>query len=345
MLKIPVQKLEELYASIAAERGLYLPVERGDCVEFARWAPGDTVRLDRLNTDTSAKGLFFSQSENIVAFRRRGKTFSIEDNRGAAEPFVLFGVRPCDARSFTLLDRVFLEDPVDTFYKARRENGLVVSLACRKPEETCFCRNFGVDASEPDSCDVAAWLAGDKVYWEALTEKGGAFTAEFRTFFQEADERDREAVNAEKKAAGTILENLPFGKLNLRGFDAAHELQKFNDPAWEKLSDACLGCGTCTFFCPTCQCFDICEFDTGNGIKRFRCWDSCMYSEFTRMSAGQPRPTQKERFRQRFMHKLVYFPARNGGVYACVGCGRCLKACPVSQHIVKVVKALGEDPA
>jgi heterodisulfide reductase subunit C len=45
------------------------------------------------------------------------------------------------------------------------------------------------------------------------------------------------------------------------------------------------------------------------------------------------------------MHKLVYFPARNGGVYACVGCGRCLKACPVSQHIVKVVKALGEDPA
>ena len=33
-----------------------------------------------------------------------------------------------------------------------------------------------------------------------------------------------------------------------------------------------------------------------------------MYSDFTKMSAGQPRLTQLERFRQRFMHKLVYYP-------------------------------------
>ena len=39
-----------------------------------------------------------------------------------------------------------------------------------------------------------------------------------------------------------------------------------------------------------------------------------MYSDFTKMSAGQPRPTQLERFRQRFMHKLVYFPANNDGM-------------------------------
>ena len=28
--------------------------------------------------------------------------------------------------------------------------------------------------------------------------------------------------------------------------------------------------------------------------------------------------SQKERFRQRFMHKLVYFPANNDGMYSCV---------------------------
>ena len=38
--------------------------------------------------------------------------------------------------------------------------------------------------------------------------------------------------------------------------------------------------------------------------------------DFTQMSAGQPRPTQKERFRQRFMHKLVYFPDNNDGLFA-----------------------------
>ena len=28
---------------------------------------------------------------------------------------------------------------------------------------------------------------------------------------------------------------------------------------WEKVSDACLSCGVCTFVCPTCYCFDICD--------------------------------------------------------------------------------------
>ena len=31
-----------------------------------------------------------------------------------------------------------------------------------------------------------------------------------------------------------------------------------------------------------------------------------MYSDFTMMAHGTNRPTQLERFRQRFMHKLVY---------------------------------------
>ena len=68
-----------------------------------------------------------------------------------------------------------------------------------------------------------------------------------------------------------------------------------------------------------------------------------MYSDFTLMAGGQPRLTQKERFRQRFMHKLVYFPANNNGEYGCVGCGRCLSKCPISMNIVKVAKSLEGD--
>ena len=102
-----------------------------------------------------------------------------------------------------------------------------------------------------------------------------------------------------------------------------------------------LGCGTCTFICPTCQCYDIRDFNTGHGVKRFRCWDSCMYSDFTKMSAGQPRLTQLERFRQRFMHKLVYYPTNNEGLFSCVGCGRCMNRCPIQMNIVKVMKKLG----
>ena len=115
----------------------------------------------------------------------------------------------------------------------------------------------------------------------------------------------------------------------------------FIQAAWDALSATCLGCGTCTFVCPTCQCYDIKDFNTGSGVIRFRCWDSCMYSDFTKMAHGNNRLTQKERFRQRFMHKLVYFPENNDGVFSCVGCGRCLAKCPISMNIVKVMKKIG----
>ena len=114
----------------------------------------------------------------------------------------------------------------------------------------------------------------------------------------------------------------------------------FNSDKWESLSESCLACGTCTFVCPTCQCYDIRDYDTGHGVQRFRCWDSCMYSDFTLCAHGNTHNTQMQRFRQRFMHKLVYYPANNNGVFGCVGCGRCLRSCPISMNIVKVMKAL-----
>ena len=47
--------------------------------------------------------------------------------------------------------------------------------------------------------------------------------------------------------------------------------EKFNSSVWEELYKPCLACGTCTFVCPTCQCYDIKDFNTGNGVVRFRC--------------------------------------------------------------------------
>ena len=91
------------------------------------------------------------------------------------------------------------------------------------------------------------------------------------------------------------------------------------------------------------MCFDVRDFDTGNGIKQVRCWDSCMYSDFTQMAAANPRLTQKERSRQRFMHKLMYYPMAHDGTFSCVGCGRCLESCPINMNIVKVIKAFNEE--
>ena len=338
MKRILLSRLNELFMALAGKEKLYIPAQDGSGnASFTLWREGLTLS-NAGNTNRSAKDLFFPQVENLVGFQVSGKEIRMIETRDPAEPFVLFGVRACDGRSFELLDRVFLADAKDTYYETRRQSATVVTLACSRPEATCFCGNFGIDPAEPGG-DVSCWVEGEFLYWQANTEKGEALTAKLSML----EDTDDEAVKAQQAQTRAILKKLPLASLDLSAVGAGKTKVLFDRPEWKQLSESCLGCGTCTFVCPTCQCYDIKEFDSGKLVRRFRCWDSCMYSDFTKMSAGQPRPTQLERFRQRFMHKLVYFPDNNDGIFGCVGCGRCLAKCPIHMNIVKVVKTLGEE--
>ena len=338
MKRINLTDLNSLFAAISGCKKLYIPADdAAGQAKFTVWEEGITLSK-KLNTIRSAKDLFFPQVENLVNFKITGKQTQVIENRDPAEPFVVFGVRACDCRSFDILDRVFLSEPADTYYQTRRENGTVITMACSRPAETCFCTAFGIDAADPAG-DVTCWIADDYLYWRANTQKGEELTAQLPML----EDCGEAAVSAHQEKIRTILNKLPLKDLDLSGFDGDHLMDWFDSPAWAELSESCLGCGTCTFVCPTCQCYDVQDFNTGKEIKRFRCWDSCMYSDFTMMAHGTNRPTQKERFRQRFMHKLVYFPNNNEGIFGCVGCGRCLRKCPIHMNIVKVAKALKED--
>lgn len=334
-------ELDAIFAAVSPAKTVYIPQNDGPVTRFAPWKPGASFSGVTL-TDKSPKELFFPQSENLMAFRMAQKKIEIIDTRRESEDFVLFGVRACDVRSMTVLDNVFLAEPADTYYENRRRHGLIVSLACDKPAESCFCGTFGIDAAAPEG-DIVCWRADEYLYWEAKTEKGKAFLAELDAWTELCGTEDEQIVEARKNVIRDRLQKLPLASLSAEKFGGGRTAEYFDSPAWAKLSESCLGCGTCTFVCPTCQCYDIRDFDTGHGVTRFRCWDSCMYSDFTKMSAGQPRLTQKERFRQRFMHKLVYYPENNGGLYSCVGCGRCVRKCPISMHMAKVMKTLGEE--
>jgi len=336
MLKVSKSKLNELFDAIAAKQTLYLPVDRNDgASEYKKYESGMTMSK-ALNTVRSAKDFFFPQTENLVDFKMEGKNIEVIDVRKESEDFVIFGVRACDARSFTILDKVFLSDPVDSFYKNRRDHGTVVTMACTRPAETCFCKTFGIDPTVPEG-DCACFDDGENIFFLAHNDKGQKFVDSISSLLEEGDARKLADVQEQARA---VMERLPLAKLSTENFGGDKLNEYFNSDKWAGLSESCLGCGTCTFVCPTCQCYDIKDFNTGKGIKRYRCWDSCMYSDFTKMAHGNPRLTQLERFRQRFMHKLVYFPANNNGEFGCVGCGRCLSKCPISMNIVKVMKAL-----
>lgn len=335
MKKIAKEALPKLYKKIAEAKELIIPVKVSGQTNYKVWTEDAEVDLDTLKTVKSAKDAFFPQSETLYTVKKEDKKLHIEPETLKNQEFVVFGMKACDVQGVAVLDKVFLVDPVDSFYAARREHGIIVAMACHEPEETCFCKAFGLDAANPAG-DVVTWMVGDELYWKPVTKKGEDLTAMVAELLTDADEK---AVEAEKESIKTIVEKLPYANLSLEGWNGSVLDEKFNSPIWETLYKPCLACGTCTFVCPTCQCYDIKDYDTGHGVQRYRCWDSCMYSDFTMMAHGNNRNSQMQRFRQRFMHKLVYFPANNDGMYSCVGCGRCVEKCPSSLNIVKVIKA------
>ena len=337
MFKISLDKIQSLFAKIAENAKLYLPIDNNDgSAAYGEWSEG-VEWSNALNTTKSPKDFFFPQSEDLMRFKMEGKNIEVVDVRSEIQDFVVFGIRACDVKAFDILDRVFLTEPRDSFYAMKREKGIIVSVACTRPAETCFCTAFGINAAEPDG-DVSCWKTEDSLYLKANTEKGEKLLSNLSDVLENADDG---AVDTQKKAIAKIMDKLPLKDLSTDAFGGGKTQELFNNPLWDELSSSCLGCGTCTFVCPTCQCYDIKDFNTSNGVIRYRCWDSCMYSEFTKMAHGNNRLTQKERFRQRFMHKLVYYPENNDGIFSCVGCGRCLAKCPISMNIAKVMKKIG----
>ncbi len=341
MLSISQDKIKSVFEKIAAKEDLYIPVTNNSGkADFSLWDESKELSGE-LKTVRSAKDFFFPKIENMVNYVKKGMEISVEDPRKEVKDFVVFGVRACDAASFGIIDNVYLHaKPTDTYYKNRRDHGTVVTLACNEPAKTCFCKAYGIDAANPGA-DVSSWLADGKFFFKANTEKGEKLLDSVKEILSDADEKSVESIKAEISAK---VEKLPFAKLDLSGW-GKDMMKIFNSKVWDKTYESCLGCGTCTYVCPTCMCFDVRDFDTGNGIKQFRCWDSCMHSDFTQMAAENPRHTQKERFRQRFMHKLVYYPMAHDGLFSCVGCGRCLENCPVNMNIVKVITTYNELPS
>ena len=339
MYRIQKSNLPKLYEAMSAVGDLILPVNNAGKTNYAVWNTEAQVDIETLKTVKSPKDAFFPQSENLYTCGKEDGKTTISQQERCNAPFIVFGIKACDVRGISVLDKVFLSEPVDTYYAARREHGIIVSLACGRPETSCFCGTFGIDCAQPEG-DVVTWMAGEYLYWEAQTEKGKSLTEKIAAVLEACDVAP---VEEAKAAIRAICQKLPLRDLELSAWGADAAQKNFDSPLWEQLYKPCLACGTCTFVCPTCQCYDIKDYNTGNCVQRYRCWDSCMYSDFTMMAHGNNRNSQMQRFRQRFMHKLAYFPANNDGMFSCVGCGRCVDSCPAHLNIVKVIKAFGKE--
>jgi len=186
--------------------------------------------------------------------------------------------------------------------------------------------------------DVLLYDLGDTFLAKSLTEKGENFLAATQEGgpADEAQMKQAEALAA--AAAEKIHADVPVDKLKEK---VLNEL--FNAPFWNDVAFACINCGTCTFFCPTCWCFDIQDEVLGNHGDRIRNWDACMFPLFTLHGSGHnPRDQKFQRVRQLFMHKLKYYMDKYDNGIQCSGCGRCVRHCPVNIDIRKVARLMND---
>ncbi len=326
-MKLLKKDLNSVLDLMAKDATVLVPMKLEGASKFAPWGTEGEMDLS-LHTMLPPKDVLFPQTEKMYRYKIEGTSYSVEDCNQAV-PTVLFGLKGCDMQSILCMDEVFLtKGYVDAFYQAKREKLLTVCVNCTDIRRECFCDSMGGSPNGNAAADIQIIDEGDAYGVIAQTDKGKEALAQWQPFLQEGDAVVPEAACTLKVDMDGVPEKLA---------------KMFEHPIWEEISGKCLGCGICTFVCPTCYCFDIDseKMNVCQGSK-FRCWDSCMFSEYTRMAGGHnPRPSKKERVRNRFLHKLEFFKERYG-TNLCVGCGRCVAKCPVHLDITEFIDQVKE---
>jgi ferredoxin len=330
--------LQKFFEAIMASHETYAPVEK-----FGKFDFKHVTRLSECDPESpiaktqSIKPLFFPRSAKVMKYvaTSAGTDVSEVDEDPLAVKRVIIGAKHCDARALQVLDKVYNWDYIDTDYQKRRENTTIISARCDKADTHCFCTSLDYDVENLDALDVLIVNGSDgKVYIKSKTDKGAALlNTDVTRHASRVTETD--AAPDLKKQYEAFAGSF---RLKMNYKDVNEKLSKiFDTPEFENVSGNCVSCNTCAFVCPTCHCFKISDEKVKDTGVRYKSYDSCNNGYFTLMAGGHnPRPVKYRRWRQRAMHKFVYYKERFGE-NLCVGCGKCTIACPVNISIFEVV--------
>jgi len=328
-------QLSKFIDDLLKKQKVYAPMNQDGFTYFNEIKSSSEVYLD-FQSKLSSKEILFPRCETLFTYKKVDGDLKLEESKINDEEIVLFGVPPCEAKGFTLIDNAFSSGEFqDIYYLRRRENTIIIGKSCQSPRTTCFCTSVGGSPFGRTGIDLLLHDLGEKYLLEIISKKGEKLL-DFYKQYENATKTDIKMVQRIEKKVKESMKS----RLALQDIEEKLD-QMFEDPLWKSIYQKCVGCGVCTYLCPTCYCFDM--FDeqvTSSEGKRIRIWDSCQFPLFTLQGSGEnPRPTGKERMRQRMMHKFNYYP-KNYDAIACVGCGRCIRECPVNLDIREVLNTI-----
>ena len=317
---------------------IFVPVRDGDLHSFKSLDDGEPD-FDYQNTRLSPKSLIYPQSERMFEYSLDGDDPDaniVKETPKDYSPQAIVGIRPCDAQAFQIVKLNF-DNPEykDPWWVQHFESTTLVGFGCNEPDSTCFCTEVGGAPFSEKGLDVLVYDLGDTYLARCITDKGEAFLK--KAGGTDADDSAmKHAGELSTAAKDKITVRVPTDKLKGKVLN-----DLFDAPFWDDMAFACINCGTCTYLCPTCWCFDIQDEVTGKQGDRIRNWDSCMFPLFTLHGSGHnPRDNKVQRVRQRFMHKLKYYVDKYENGVQCSGCGRCVRHCPVNIDIRQVCETM-----
>ena len=342
---------------LASTMRVFAPRAEGNAVVYREYDADKGLELSRKPTE-SAKHILFPRCEELFSFAYKRPPFGIQDKGqelddapahmklevtlpADPEPTLIFGMLGCDAGGVTTFDPIYNGNKFkDVYYLKKREATLLVVRACNNVLSTCFCTWVEGDPANRQNGDILATEIEGGWLLEPLTDRAGR--AMGSALLQDADAAKEEAAFGLHDAARKYMGDVP----DLKGIDSALFTLFSDDAFWRTESAQCLACGACTYLCPTCHCFSITDETAGRSGVRLRSWDTCMASLYTLEASGHnPRTQKAARLKNRVGHKFAYFIRNNDGRISCCGCGRCIKSCPSSVDIRKIVKdALAQAP-
>jgi sulfhydrogenase subunit beta (sulfur reductase) len=339
IVEIDKQKLTGALDRLRGSYRIFGPVKEEKFHCFRELTQGQAPDFEFLNTRLSPKSLIYPQSEAMFTYsldERREDHHIMKEAPWDDTPRAVIGIRPCDVKAFLLVRKNFdTPEYKDPYWLKAYEATTFVGYACNDPCNSCFCTTAGSGPFNEEGLDILLVDTGGTFLAKVLTEKGAqlAAAAGWDSAVGDADGRITELKQA---AEAKITASVATDRLG-----SQDTLALYGAPFWEDVSFSCINCGTCTFVCPTCWCFDIQDETHGKSGLRMRNWDSCMFPLFTLHGSGHnPRGTKLQRVRQRFMHKLKYYVDKYGDGIQCVGCGRCVRLCPVNIDIRRVCELM-----
>jgi len=333
ILKLPKEKLD-FFSSVLQQFGeVHAPVEQhGEYVfrPLSRWSE---ACLDYDRTILPPKKYFFPSKEPLFRYQNGEGYVPCDEELG--KKIILFGVHACDIYALNILDEVFAGEYPDPYYQARRKDIPIIGIDCT-PDEYCFCRSMRAEFVD-HGFDLFLYDIGNYYLAFVGTATGDDMVLETGPLFEEVTEAD---VDEYKRRSHSKRDAFRLD-IEIRDLPEIFEMEYKNE-IWDELGEKCLSCGSCSMVCPTCYCYDtVDETELGSADgTRVRSWDSCLFATHALVAGGENfRKTRSSRIKFRFYHKQRGFVAEYGRP-SCVGCGRCISACPVKIDIVEVLERL-----